>query len=176
MNFNQKGWTIKTLKAYLVQNGINKLSNKSKAELIKLAENVNKGKSFQEEEEVKCQKCHNILDDCSCDRCDKCYEIIDICQCICNICKKTNCICKKDLITQLELYSLRIKIKLFLNQNIIPHKGLYNDTIILLKLLCEKYLIKDELNDDIGFIMNIIKTKSHNIQKNLLRDFLNYLK
>jgi hypothetical protein len=176
MNFNQKEWTIKTLKAYLLQNGFDKLSNKSKKELVELAENVDKGKSLVEEEQEKCEKCNILIDNCICKRCNKCYEILDICLCTCKICKTQKCICEKDLPTQIELYSLKIKIKLFLNNNIIPHKGLYNDTLILLKLLCKKYLIEDELTDNITYIMNIIKTKSHNIQKDILTDFLDYLK
>lgn len=82
IDFNEKKWTISTLKTYLRKNGHEKLSGKNKPELRRMAFNTEKGKALQEEENSSCGECKKIIDDCECERCHKCFETPRNCLCI----------------------------------------------------------------------------------------------
>jgi len=81
-NFRDKKWTNGALKAYLRKNGQEKLSNKNKEELIKLAESTEKAKALLDEENTLCNGCNKTIDDCECERCDECFETLRDCLCI----------------------------------------------------------------------------------------------
>lgn len=82
IDFDNKKWTVTTLKTYLRQNGHEKLSGKKKAELKQMAFNTEKGKALQEEENTQCEECKNNIDDCNCERCEECFETSKNCFCV----------------------------------------------------------------------------------------------
>jgi hypothetical protein len=81
-DFTNKKWTVAALKAYLRQNGQEKLSKKNKAELIKQAISIEKAKALIDEETSLCSNCNKQIDDCICERCDECFETLKDCFCI----------------------------------------------------------------------------------------------
>lgn len=81
-DFTAKQWTNAALKAYLRQNGQEKLSNKNKQELIKLATSTEKAKALIDEENALCSGCNKSIDDCECERCDECFETLRDCFCV----------------------------------------------------------------------------------------------
>lgn len=78
---------------------------------------------------------------------------------------------------ELELYALKIRVKIFMTKNILNNNSMVNDVLKFMNLLCKKYnIILEEVNKKrLDTIMKIISNKEYDIQHKILKDFLSYL-